>query len=148
MRALGFPAARATNRVEGMHLRATTFRGPAPATRALGAYGERLAVRYLSERGLQILDRNWRCVRGEIDIVALDERCLAFVEVKTRTTEAFGAPFEAVTRVKLARLRLLSVMWREAAGAEWRGRPGRIDVVSILRPAVGPAHIEHLRGVQ
>ncbi|MGN6754344.1 MAG: YraN family protein [Intrasporangium sp.] len=131
-----------------MNLPATTPHTAVPATRALGAYGERLAVRYLREHRLTILDRNWRCVRGEIDIVALDDGCLAFVEVKTRTTEAFGAPFEAVTRLKLARLRLLSGLWRDAADARWRGRPARIDVVSILRPRVGPARIEHLRDVQ
>lgn len=123
--------------------------GVAPnGNRTLGDYGERLAVRYLCDHGLTIVDRNWRCVRGELEIVALDEGCLAFVEVKTRTTEAFGAPFEAVTRLKLARLRQLSGLWREARGAEWRGVPGRIDVVSILRPRLGPARIEHLRGVE
>jgi putative endonuclease len=131
-----------------MNLPATPSRAALPPTRALGDYGERLAVRYLREQGLTIVDRNWRCVRGEIDIVALDGECLAFVEVKTRTTEAFGAPFEAVTRRKLARLRLLSGLWREAADARWRGRPSRIDVVSILRPRVGPAQLEHLRDVQ
>lgn len=119
-----------------------------PPTRALGDYGERLAVRYLSDHGMTVVDRNWRCVRGELDIVALDGGCLAFVEVKTRSTEAFGAPFEAVTRLKLARLRLLSVMWRQAADAEWCSVPGRIDVVSILRPRSGPARIEHLKDVE
>lgn len=122
--------------------------GAASAARALGAYGERLAVRYLTDHGLTIVDRNWRCVRGELDIVALDDGHLAFVEVKTRSTEAFGAPFEAVTRLKLARLRMLSAMWREAAQPQWRSIPGRIDVVSILRPRTGPARIEHLKDVE
>ncbi|WP_347355019.1 YraN family protein [Intrasporangium sp.] len=118
------------------------------ATRALGDYGERLAVRYLREHGLTIVDRNWRCARGEIDIVALDGGCLVVVEVKTRSTELFGAPFEAVTRLKLARLRQLSTLWRNAADPGWRTLPVRIDVVSILRPRRGPAHIAHLRAVQ
>ena len=69
--------------------------------RALGDYGERLACRYLLGQGLTILDRNWRCARGEIDIVALDGRCVVVCEVKTRTSEAFGAPFEAVTWTQL-----------------------------------------------
>src|SRR4051794_32260717 len=73
------------------------------STRALGAYGERLACRYLLAQGLSILDRNWRCVRGEIDVVAVDGRELVVCEVKTRTTEAFGAPFESVTRSKQRR---------------------------------------------
>lgn len=130
-----------------MNLPATPSRIAVP-TRALGDYGERLAVRYLHEHGLTILDRNWRCARGELDIVAVDEAALAFVEVKTRTTEAFGAPFEAVTRQKLARLRRLSVLWRESADPKWRGWPARIDVVSVLRPRIGPARIQHLRDVQ
>lgn len=131
-----------------MNLPASASGMVTPPTRALGDYGERLAARYLSEHGMTIVDRNWRCVRGELDIVALDQGQLAFVEVKTRSTEAFGAPFEAVTRLKLARLRLLSGMWREAAEPGWRSVPGRIDVVSILRPRTGPARIEHLKDVE
>ncbi|MDN5794999.1 MAG: YraN family protein [Intrasporangium sp.] len=131
-----------------MNFSTTVPRTQVRAARALGDYGERLAVRYLCDQGLTILDRNWRCVRGEIDIVALDEGCLVIVEVKTRSTERFGAPFEAVTRLKLARLRQLSALWRKAADPRWGGLPVRIDVVSILKPRHRPAHIEHLRGVE
>lgn len=117
------------------------------STRALGDYGERLACRYLLAQGLTILDRNWRCVRGEIDVVAVDGPELVVCEVKTRTSEAFGAPFEAVTRTKLRRLRSLAGLWRDAHPGEGVGLALRIDVVSILRPPTGRAALQHLRGV-
>ena len=63
-----------------------------PATLALGKYGEQLACRYLSDTGVTILDRNWRCARGEIDIVARDADVLVVCEVKTRSGVQFGAP--------------------------------------------------------
>jgi len=78
---------------------------------AVGAYGERLAARCLVESGMQILDRNWRCDQGEIDIVAMDGTCLVIVEVKTRRSLAFGSPVEAVSAVKAARLRRLAGCW-------------------------------------
>ena len=119
----------------------------APLTpRALGDYGERLAVRYLTEQGVAILDRNWRCVRGELDIVARDGRELVVCEVKTRSGEGFGAPFEAVTWRKQRRLRQLGGLWRDEHPEEAAG-PLRIDVISILRPPGRPARVEHLRGV-
>jgi putative endonuclease len=115
---------------------------------AVGAYGERLAARYLLESGMKILDRNWRCDQGEIDIVAMDDSCLVIVEVKTRRTLAFGAPVEAVTAVKAARLRRLAACWL----AEHRllvssAADVRIDVVGVLRPPSGPAQVEHLVAV-
>jgi putative endonuclease len=116
-------------------------------TRALGDYGERLACRYLLAQGLTILDRNWRCVRGEIDVVAVDGRELVVCEVKTRTTEAYGAPFEAVTWSKQRRLRRLAGLWRDDHTDLARGLALRIDVISILRPPSGRAHLEHLRAV-
>lgn len=115
---------------------------------ALGAYGEQLVARYLLESGMQILDRNWRCSQGEIDIVAMDESCLVIVEVKTRGSLAFGSPVEAVTPVKAARLRRLAGCWL----ADHRPRVDgvtdiRIDVIGVLRPKNGPAKIEHLVAV-
>ena len=117
------------------------------ANRQLGEYGERLACRYLTDIGFTIIERNWRCARGEIDIIAVDGRCLVVCEVKTRRSEAFGAPFEAVTPTKARRLRRLAGLW--LAQCPPGGRPGddlRIDVISILRPGDGPVRVEHLRG--
>lgn len=115
---------------------------------ALGAYGEQLAARYLVESGMQILDRNWRCSQGEIDIVAMDAACLVIVEVKTRRSLAFGSPVEAVTAVKAARLRRLAGCWL----TDHRRQVDvvtdiRIDVIGVLRPVSGPAQIEHLVAV-
>ena len=108
---------------------------------ALGRYGEELATRYLRERGMQVLERNWRCPEGEIDIVALDGNCLVVCEVKTRAGTGAGDPVEAVTWEKANRLRRL-------AAAYLRSRPGsvahaRIDVIGVLAergrpPVVGP----------
>jgi putative endonuclease len=117
-----------------------------PRPRALGDYGERLATRHLIGQGLAILDRNWRCVRGELDIVAREAHELVICEVKTRSGEGFGAPFEAVTWRKLRRLRQLGGLWRDDHPAE-AGGPLRIDVVSILCLPGRPARLEHLRGV-
>ena len=116
--------------------------------KAVGAYGERLAVRYLLEAGMQVLDRNWRCDQGEIDIVAMDGACLVIVEVKTRRSLVFGSPVEAVTAAKAARLRRLAVCWL----ADHRSLVDsvgdvRVDVVGVLRPRSGPAQIEHLVAV-
>jgi putative endonuclease len=126
---------------------ATTLVGMDLPTRVLGDYGERLAARYLAEHGLTILDRNWRCVRGEIDIVAADAGCLVVCEVKTRTSEAYGAPFEAVTWRKQRRLRRLAGLWRDAHPEHPVGGPLRIDVVSILWAAGTRPRLQHLKGV-
>jgi len=118
----------------------------------MGAYGERLAARYLVESGMRILDRNWRCDQGEIDIVAVDDQCLVIVEVKTRRSLAFGSPVEAVTVLKAARLRRLASCW--LTDHRWlvdslgeSVSDVRIDVVGVLRPSSGPAQIEHLVSV-
>jgi putative endonuclease len=112
---------------------------------AVGAYGERVAERFLVEAGLVVLERNWRCPLGEIDIVARDGQCLVVCEVKTRSSAAFGHPLEAVSAAKAARLRRLALAWVEARGV--RPREIRIDLVAVLRSAQGPAEINHLRAV-
>jgi putative endonuclease len=92
-----------------------------------------------------VLDRNWRCEHGEIDLVVLDGDCLVVCEVKTRRSVAFGEPVEAVTRRKAARLRRLASAWLAAHDARPNGV--RIDVVGIMRPPTGPMVLRHLRGV-
>jgi putative endonuclease len=115
---------------------------------AVGAYGEQLAARYLVECGMRILDRNWRCDQGEIDIVAMDDTCLVIIEVKTRRSLAFGSPVEAVTAVKAARLRRLACCWlAENRSLVDSVADVRIDVIGVLRPVSGPAQIEHLVAV-
>ncbi len=114
-------------------------------THAVGDYGERLAARYLVGRGMTILDRNWRCPHGEIDIVAADGDCVVVCEVKTRRTVAFGDPLEAVTQRKAARLRRLAAAW--LAEHERHAGSVRIDVVGILGRAGQPPLLTHLMGV-
>jgi putative endonuclease len=112
---------------------------------AVGAYGERVAERFLLDAGLVVLERNWRCPFGEIDIVAREGDCLVVCEVKTRSSPAFGHPVEAVTAVKAGRLRVLALEWVKTRGV--RPREIRIDVVSVLRSAQGAATVTHLRAV-
>jgi putative endonuclease len=114
----------------------------------VGAYGERLAARYLAEAGLEVLERNWRCAQGEIDIIARDGDCLVVCEVKTRRGSSFGDPVEAVTSRKAARLRRLAACWlAEHPGQVRDVADVRVDVVGVLRPRSGPAQLEHLVAV-
>ena len=115
------------------------------ATDAVGRYGEKLAGRHLESQGFVILDRRWRCPGGELDLVATDGGCLVACEVKTRRSVSAGGPQEAVTRAKLTRLRRLTAAWLAAQDRSWA--TVRIDVVTVLLPRSGPAHVEHLRGV-
>lgn len=115
----------------------------------LGRLGEALAATYLEQRGMEILARNWRCQHGEIDLVARDGRDTVFVEVKTRRTEAFGHPFEAITPRKLGRLRRLAAAWcqREHGAATPIGQV-RIDAIAVLMPDDLPAVVDHLEGIE
>jgi putative endonuclease len=111
----------------------------------LGKEGEEAAADYLVERGFRILDRNWRCADGEIDIVAVERHSLVVCEVKTRSGTRYGTPLEAVGRAKRNRLRRLAVQWLHAHGA--RFDQIRIDVIGLLYEGTGGFTIEHVRGV-
>lgn len=107
--------------------------------RALGAAGEEQAARWYARHGYQVLDRNWRCRVGELDLVVARGRMLVVVEVKTRSTDRFGTPAEAVTVAKQRRLRQLAVLYLDATGA----RPSsiRFDVAAVLA-----GHLEVIEG--
>ncbi len=109
----------------------------------LGRYGEQIAARHLQESGLTILDRNWRCSEGELDIVATDGAVLVVCEVKTRSTVAFGDPCEAVNWRKARRIRHLATRWLAANEDCWA--EVRFDVVSVLRQPSGAALVRHLK---
>jgi putative endonuclease len=111
----------------------------------LGRAGEQVAAEYLERAGLRILDRNWRCADGEIDIVAAERRVLVVCEVKTRSGTTFGTPLEAVSRHKLARLRRLAAQWLVAHGVLFD--EVRIDVIGLLKDKAGEFQVEHVRGV-
>ena len=112
---------------------------------ALGRRGEAIAERHLADRGFAIVDRNWRCAQGEIDLVARQGRELVFVEVKTRSSVAFGHPLEAVTPAKLARLRRLAAAWCEAHPGEHQAI--RIDAIGVIASRSGEIDVEHLERV-
>ncbi len=114
---------------------------------ALGVFGEQVAVTYLRDKGWEILDRNWRCARGELDIVArAPSGEVVIVEVKARRTLRAGEPIEAVTWRKLARLRSLSAQWLQ--DHPQGGRAGvRFDVVGVLVGVGRPTQVRHVMGV-
>ena len=111
---------------------------------AVGRWGEQVAAGHLAAAGLVILDRNWRCAEGEIDIVTQEGDTLVICEVKTRSGTAFGDPAEAVVGSKAGRLRRLSLRWLAANGLSWRDL--RFDVVTVVRRREGDPEVRHLRG--
>jgi putative endonuclease len=113
-------------------------------TTDLGARGERIAAAYLTDSGLRVLDRNWRCREGELDLVARDGDALVFCEVKTRRGTGFGHPVEAVTPAKQRRLRVLAQRW--LSGHDEHAPDVRFDVIGVLVRPGRPALVTHLRG--
>jgi len=113
----------------------------------LGRRGERLAADYLTAAGHRVVDRNWRCPRGELDLVTIDREQVVAVEVKTRTSLDFGHPFEAIGPRKLQRLHRLAWAWCAANGM--RGVRVRVDAVAVVTGRDGREPvIEHLEGVR
>lgn len=114
---------------------------------SLGAYGEAIAARHLVEHaGMEVLDRNWRCSAGEIDLVLRDGAVLVVCEVKTRSSLACGTPHEAITSAKLARLRRLAMVWLQAH--QIFVPDVRIDLVAVLRPRSGAPVVDHVAGLE
>ena len=112
----------------------------------LGAKGEDLVAVLLEGRGYQIIERNWRIKDGEIDLVAIsDENVLVFVEVKTRTSSAFGHPLEAITREKAHRLRKLALAWL-VLHHKW-GNDYRIDCAAVIIPMGSDHEIDYRESV-
>ncbi|HEX9896430.1 MAG TPA: YraN family protein [Dehalococcoidales bacterium] len=106
-----------------------------------GILGEKLANRFLVERGYQIIETNYRCRDGEIDIVASKDDCLVFVEVRTKRSRLFGTPEESITTTKKEHLRAVANRYRETH----TGLPPswRIDLVAVELGKTGqPQRIE------
>ncbi|WP_039993897.1 YraN family protein [Gordonia otitidis] len=126
-----------------------------PDRRALiGRLGEDLAAEYVAGLGWSVLERNWRCRYGELDMIATDrdgqESVLVIVEVKTRASRVLGDPAEAVTADKLSRIRRLTRLWLADQDAFWPTI--RVDVVSVQLDPHHPertelAALRHHRGV-
>jgi putative endonuclease len=119
--------------------------------RTRGALGERIAAEHLARHGYEIVDRNYRVARGEIDIVACDSAALVFCEVKTRVAGGRHGPplpLDAVGPAKRRRLRMLATRWlqerRAELGAPWRERL-RFDAIGVtLAPGGGLIGLEHV----
>ena len=112
-------------------------------TTQLGRKGERLAARFLKKHGYRLLQRNYTCPRGEIDLVALDGEEVVFVEVRTRTDDAFGDPAESVTSKK--RRQVSSVALDYARRKKLADQPMRFDVVTVLFDRSDQPRIELFR---
>ncbi len=113
----------------------------------VGALGEALAVDHLIRIGLRIVNRNWRCRYGELDVIACDEatRTVVFVEVKTRTGDGYGGLAHAVTERKVRRLRRLAGLWLADQDESWAAL--RLDVIGVRIGRRRTPEITHLQGI-
>lgn len=114
----------------------------------LGRAGEERAASHLTALGYRILDRNWRCAAGEIDIVAVRGDELAIVEVKTRRSVDFGHPFEAIDERKRARLWRLAHAWRAAHRDAVSCCSLRLHAIGLIGADPRTASIEHLKDLR
>lgn len=119
----------------------TTEKKPGPNQR-IGVQGEDLAVAFLAKSGYTILDRNFRCKGGEVDIVARDGKTVVFVEVKTRKTLSYGVPQLAVTPFKQRQIMKASLTW--LSRNRCHDTPARFDVIAITLQSSGAPAIEHI----
>lgn len=111
----------------------------------VGREGEALAADFLSRQGFVIVERNWRCRLGELDLIAARDGCLHFIEVKTRRSQRFGYPEEAVSRTKRQRwLRAIEVWLQSHAPAQ---AAYQADVITVLWIAEKPT-IDWIQNVE
>ena len=109
--------------------------------RQIGAFGEATIAKHLETLGYDIIERNWRIKEGEIDLIACDSRALLhFIEVKTRSSLAFGDPLEAINRDKARRMQRLALAW--LATHHHLGSDFSIDVAAVLLAADGSHTID------
>ncbi len=111
------------------------------AKQVLGREGERVAEQFLKQKGFKIVERNYRCAAGELDLVVLDKRVVVFVEVKTRTGLGFGTPLEAVAYHKQQKMIQAAQYFLSEKGLHQRD--ARFDVVGVSWPGREPV-VEHI----
>jgi putative endonuclease len=112
------------------------------ARQQVGTLGEQAAAASLEDQGYEIVHRNYRCRNGEIDIVCEKNGVLVFCEVKTRTSDRFGLPEEAVTIAKRRRLRKLALEYLQRESR--RARQLRFDVISVAMIGGQVGELRHL----
>lgn len=108
----------------------------------LGEEGERIAERYLRKKGYRLVERNYRCHTGELDLIALDGKVIVFIEVKTRTDDRFGTPLESVHRGKQQRMIRAALFF--LSQHRLHDRESRFDVIGVSFSSHGPV-VEHIR---
>jgi putative endonuclease len=111
------------------------------AKQVLGKEGERIAEQYLKRKGYRLVERNFRCSAGEVDLIVLDRRVIVFVEVKTRTGHGFGTPLEAVQPRKQRKMMQAAQFF--LSQKKLHQRDARFDVVGISWPGREPM-VEHI----
>jgi putative endonuclease len=104
------------------------------ARRALGTSGEEAVAAWYVAEGYRVVDRNWRCRTGELDLVLRRGRVVVFCEVKTRSSDAFGLPAEAVNRQKQQRIRVLAARWLDESPSP--ASEIRFDVACVLNDEI------------
>ncbi|MDD2190353.1 MAG: YraN family protein [Eubacteriales bacterium] len=113
---------------------------------SLGCLGERMAERYLIKKGYRILKKNFRCMMGEIDIIAMDGTELVFIEVKTRKNQNYGLPCEAINAEKIRHIKRTAAYYTMVSGEDYQDI--RLDVIEILitKGQTWLHHIENITG--
>lgn len=115
---------------------------PKTHNRSIGTFGEKAVADSLTARGFLVVGRNWRIKEGEIDIIATSpDKTFVFVEVKTRTSQAYGHPFEAITREKAHRMQRLALAW--LATHQYFGSDYQVDCAAVLISPDGSYSIEY-----
>lgn len=114
----------------------------------LGRAGEDRAALYFEALGYEVIARNWRCAAGEIDLIATRAEELVFVEVKTRRSDGFGHPFEAIDRRKRVRLWRLGVAWIAEHRDQVQGRRVRLDAIGLTGTDPASAVLEHIQDLE
>lgn len=114
----------------------------ANAKQIFGKRGEELAERFLKKKGYKIVERNYRCANGEVDLIALDRRVIVFVEVKTRAAHGYGSPLEAVAFYK--QRKMIAAAQYFLHEKKLHQRDARFDVIGISWLGAEP-QVEHIQ---
>jgi len=124
-------------------LKVDTLSGKGHANAGIGSRGEELATAFLVRNGLKIVERNFRCKGGEVDIIARDGKTIVFIEVKSRRTLTYGVPQLAVTDFKQRQISKAALTW--LSKNRLHDSPARFDVIAILLENDYSHQIEHIK---